>query len=130
MLTVPMKDHKGEILGVVQLINSKRSLADRMGSPEDVDEGRDPVQPGPEPLVLSLASQAAVSLENNNLYQDIETLFEGFVKASVQAIESRDPTTSGHSNRVAGLHRGPRAGRGPHRSGHVPRTCTSHGRAT
>jgi len=42
-----------------------------------------------------------VSLENNFLYQEIETLFEGFVKASVQAIESRDPTTSGHSNRVA-----------------------------
>jgi HD-GYP domain-containing protein (c-di-GMP phosphodiesterase class II) len=54
-----------------------------------------------EPTVLSLASQAAVSLENNLLYQEIETLFEGFVKASVQAIESRDPTTSGHSNRVA-----------------------------
>jgi HD-GYP domain-containing protein (c-di-GMP phosphodiesterase class II) len=54
-----------------------------------------------EPVVLSLASQAAVSLENNRLYQEIETLFEGFVKASVQAIESRDPTTSGHSNRVA-----------------------------
>ncbi len=52
-------------------------------------------------MVLSLASQAAVSLENNLLYQEIETLFEGFVKASVQAIESRDPTTSGHSNRVA-----------------------------
>ena len=51
--------------------------------------------------MLSLASQAAVSLENNQLYQEIETLFEGFVKASVQAIESRDPTTSGHSNRVA-----------------------------
>jgi HD-GYP domain-containing protein (c-di-GMP phosphodiesterase class II) len=54
-----------------------------------------------EPVVLSLASQAAVSLENNRLYEEIETLFEGFVKASVQAIESRDPTTSGHSNRVA-----------------------------
>jgi HD-GYP domain-containing protein (c-di-GMP phosphodiesterase class II) len=78
MLTVPMKDHKGEILGVIQLINRKK-----------------------EPLLLSLASQAAVSLENNLLYQEIETLFEGFVQASVKAIESRDPTTSGHSNRVA-----------------------------
>ena len=60
-----------------------------------------PFSPEIEPLVLSLASQAAVSLENNKLYQNIEKLFEHFVNASVKAIESRDPTTSGHSGRVA-----------------------------
>ncbi|HTS70320.1 MAG TPA: HD domain-containing phosphohydrolase, partial [Terriglobia bacterium] len=54
-------------------------------------------------LASSLASQAAVALENNLLYRDIEQLFEGFVRASVTAIESRDPTTSGHSERVAKL---------------------------
>jgi HD-GYP domain-containing protein (c-di-GMP phosphodiesterase class II) len=54
-------------------------------------------------LLRSLASQAAVAIENNRLYESIETLFEGFVKASVTAIESRDPTTSGHSFRVADL---------------------------
>src|SRR5262249_25562040 len=54
-------------------------------------------------LVSSLASQAAVALENNILIKSIEQLFEGFVKASVTAIESRDPTTSGHSFRVADL---------------------------
>src|SRR5208283_1820747 len=70
-------------------------------TPEDVDTCVIPFSKDIEPMVLSLASQAAVSLENNLLYQEIETLFEGFVKASVQAIESRDPTTSGHSNRVA-----------------------------
>ena len=52
-------------------------------------------------LAASLASQAAVALENSRLYQSIQTLFEGFVQASVTAIESRDPTTSGHSFRVA-----------------------------
>jgi HD-GYP domain-containing protein (c-di-GMP phosphodiesterase class II) len=101
MLTVPMQDHKGEILGVVQLINRKGDVSLRLKTPEDVERFVIPFSHDIEPVVLSLASQAAVSLENNLLYEEIETLFEGFVKASVQAIESRDPTTSGHSNRVA-----------------------------
>ncbi len=101
MLTVPMQDHKGEILGVIQLINRKRDSACRLTKPEHIDEYVIPFSQEEVPLVLSLAAQAAVSLENNLLYQEIETLFEGFVQASVQAIESRDPTTSGHSNRVA-----------------------------
>jgi HD-GYP domain-containing protein (c-di-GMP phosphodiesterase class II) len=54
-------------------------------------------------LVNALASQAAVAIENSILYKDIERLFEGFVTAAVTAIESRDPTTSGHSGRVATL---------------------------
>jgi response regulator RpfG family c-di-GMP phosphodiesterase len=54
-------------------------------------------------LVNALASQAAVAIENSILYEDIERLFEGFVTAAVTAIESRDPTTSGHSGRVATL---------------------------
>src|SRR6185503_13269490 len=54
-------------------------------------------------LLRSLASQAAVALENIHLYENIETLFEGFVRASVSAIEARDPTTYGHSFRVADL---------------------------
>jgi HD-GYP domain-containing protein (c-di-GMP phosphodiesterase class II) len=54
-------------------------------------------------LTTALASQAAVAIENGKLYEDIERLFEGFVTAAVTAIESRDPTTSGHSARVATL---------------------------
>jgi HD-GYP domain-containing protein (c-di-GMP phosphodiesterase class II) len=100
MLTVPMQDHKGEILGVVQLINCKPTESLKL-TPENAEELVIPFSKDMEPLVRSLASQAAVSLENNLLYQEIETLFEGFVQASVKAIESRDPTTSGHSNRVA-----------------------------
>ncbi|HET6449911.1 MAG TPA: HD domain-containing phosphohydrolase, partial [Spirochaetia bacterium] len=100
MLTVPMQDHKGEILGVVQLINCKPDEALRV-TPEYADMVVIPFGKDVEPVVRSLASQAAVALENNLLYQEIETLFEGFVQASVKAIESRDPTTSGHSNRVA-----------------------------
>ena len=101
ILTVPMKDHKGEILGVIQLINKKREFIKKLKTPEDVESYVEPFNSENESLVLSLASMAAVSLENNNLYNEIETLFEGFVRASVKAIESRDPTTSGHSSRVA-----------------------------
>jgi HD-GYP domain-containing protein (c-di-GMP phosphodiesterase class II) len=56
-----------------------------------------------EELVTSLASQAAVAFENARLIKDIRDLFNAFVDASVTAVESRDPTTSGHSKRVATL---------------------------
>ncbi len=56
-----------------------------------------------EQLVATLAAQAGIALENAILYQEIRKIFEGFVKASVDAIEARDPTTSGHSRRVADL---------------------------
>lgn len=101
MLTLPMKDHKDVILGVIQLINKKRDFSVPLKTPEMVDEYVEAFDAEDESIVLSLASQAAVSLENNQLYEEIEILFEGFVKASVKAIESRDPTTSGHSSRVA-----------------------------
>jgi response regulator RpfG family c-di-GMP phosphodiesterase len=54
-------------------------------------------------IVSSLAGQAAVSIENGMLYQDIENLFAGLIKAAVTAIDRRDPTTSGHSVRVTEL---------------------------
>ena len=101
LLTLPMRNAKGEVLGVLQLINSKRDAAARLLNESDVAKE---VQSFPErsvQLALSLASQAAVAYENRKLYQEIETLFEGFVQAAVTAIEQRDPTTSGHSVRVA-----------------------------
>ncbi len=102
MLAVPMKNPQGEIIGVVQLINCKRDAA----LPVDWHGLETMVVPFPEQcrrMVRSVASQAAVAIENIRLYESIETLFEGFVRASVTAIESRDPTTSGHSFRVADL---------------------------
>lgn len=102
ILAVPMKNPQGEIIGVVQLINCKRDAA----LPVDRHGLETMVVPFPEqcrPMVRSVASQAAVAIENIRLYESIERLFEGFVRASVTAIESRDPTTSGHSFRVADL---------------------------
>mgnify|MGYP000848339058 FL=1 len=52
---------------------------------------------------MTLASQAGTALENAILYAEINRMLEGFVRASVEAIEQRDPTTSGHSRRVAEL---------------------------
>ncbi|MGC1418449.1 MAG: HD domain-containing phosphohydrolase [Candidatus Acidiferrum sp.] len=100
LITLPMKNGKGEVIGVLQLINCKRHPKARLA---DANAVHCYVHPFPERAVrlgLSLASQAAVAYENSQLYRDIENLFDGFVNASVKAIEQRDPTTSGHSQRV------------------------------
>ncbi len=103
MLTVPMKNHKNEIIGALQLINRKRDAAAVLSSPEAVDAQVIPFSRRSAEIVTALAGQAAVSIENSLLYEDIERLFEGFVTAAVTAIEQRDPTTFGHSGRVAAM---------------------------
>ena len=101
MLVIPMKDHKEEVIGVLQLINRKRVFESVLATPADVEREVVPFSKRTVELVTALAGQAAVSIENSRLYEDIERLFEGFVKAAVLAIEQRDPTTFGHSGRVA-----------------------------
>lgn len=103
MLVLPMRSHRDEVIGVVQLINRKRDPAAMLRTPETVADQVLPFDSRAVDLVSALASQAAVAIENARLYEDIERLFEGFVTAAVTAIESRDPTTSGHSSRVATL---------------------------
>jgi HD-GYP domain-containing protein (c-di-GMP phosphodiesterase class II) len=101
MLVVPMATPQGTVIGALQLINCKRDPTAVVPSPAAVEAHVIPYPERFRSLAASLASQAAVALENSRLYQSIQTLFEGFVQASVTAIESRDPTTSGHSFRVA-----------------------------
>ncbi|MDB4912639.1 MAG: family phosphohydrolase [Gemmatimonadetes bacterium] len=103
MLVLPMKSHRDEVVGVVQLINRKKTADARLASTEIVDREVLTFDERCVELTTALASQAAVAIENGKLYEDIERLFEGFVTAAVTAIESRDPTTSGHSARVASL---------------------------
>ena len=103
MLVVPMKDHENKTIGVVQLINKKRDAKAVLRPVELADEIVIPFTSVDEELATSLASQAAVALENTLLIRDIKNLFDSLVRASVTAIEQRDPTTSGHSERVAKL---------------------------
>ena len=103
MLVVPMRTPQGEVLGALQLINCRPEFEGPLRSAEEVQRHVRPYDERHVRLAGSLASQAAVALANRRLYDSISELFEGFVRASVTAIESRDPTTSGHSFRVADL---------------------------
>ena len=103
MLGVPMRDHENKVIGVVQLINKKRERSAVLRPTALVDEQVIPFTSVDEQLAGSLASQAAVALENTLLLKQIRALFDKFVDAAVTAIEQRDPTTSGHSQRVADL---------------------------
>ncbi len=103
MLTVPMHSARGDVIGVVQLINKKRRPGARLVTVDDFDALVAPFGAEDEALTSALAASAGVILENALLYSEIRDIFEGFVRASVHAIEQRDPTTSGHSQRVATL---------------------------
>ena len=89
MLVVPMRDHRSRTIGVLQLINAL--------SPEGkvVPFGKEY-----EELVLSLASQAAVAIDNARLISDLERTLESFIEALASTIDARDPYTAGHSYRV------------------------------
>lgn len=88
VLTLPLKNSRNEVIAILQLVNKVHG---NIVAFENEDES----------LLSSLATQAAICLENVELYADIQKLFDGFVKASITAIESRDPSTAGHSERVA-----------------------------
>jgi HD-GYP domain-containing protein (c-di-GMP phosphodiesterase class II) len=103
MLVTPLMTSKGEVIGVLQLINKKREPKQKLLTANDFEAGVVPFDERSEQLVTTLAAQAGIALENAILYEEIRNIFEGFVKASVDAIEARDPTTSGHSRRVANL---------------------------
>jgi len=103
MLTMPLISQRDEVIGVIQIINRKHERASKLLNKEIVDAQVAAFDERSEELLGMVAAQAGVSLENAILYTEIQRLFEGFVNASVEAIESRDPTTSGHSRRVADL---------------------------
>jgi HD-GYP domain-containing protein (c-di-GMP phosphodiesterase class II) len=113
MLVVPMRGTLDRIIGVIQLINSKEcfdSSSDGeeafrvlLESDEDFSKLVNPFQERYKGLMEAVAGQAAIALENNRMLKQIEQQFHSFVKASVKAIESRDPPTSGHSFRVSAM---------------------------
>jgi len=85
ILCAPMLNHKNETVGVLQILNKKRGNFNL----ED------------EALIMALAAQAAVAVENAQLYQEQELTLKSFLKTMGSAIDARDPTTAGHSERVA-----------------------------
>jgi HD-GYP domain-containing protein (c-di-GMP phosphodiesterase class II) len=100
MIAMPMISAEDEVIGVIQLINRKRDPR-KLLTAQRVDDEVLPFDQRSEDLLSTLASQAGIALENALLYDEIRRIFDGFVRASVQAIEQRDPTTSGHSLRVS-----------------------------
>jgi HD-GYP domain-containing protein (c-di-GMP phosphodiesterase class II) len=103
MLTVPMVNWRGETIGVIQLINRKIRPDIVLEDPKTCVEYIQPFTAHDLRMAMSIASQASIAIQNTQLVDSIRTLFDGFIDASVKAIESRDPTTSGHSQRVATL---------------------------
>ncbi len=89
-LTVPMKNHEGEIIGVLQLINALEPNTGRVR----------PFSAADQSLAESLASQAAIALTNRRLILQLEELFESFIRLINLAIDEKSPYTGGHCQRV------------------------------
>ncbi|MBF0626786.1 MAG: GAF domain-containing protein [Magnetococcales bacterium] len=89
-LTVPLKNHENEIIGVLQLINAKDARTDEIVA----------FSAGSQKLAESLASQAAIALTNQKLISDLKALFESFIQSIASAIDDKSPYTGGHCHRV------------------------------
>lgn len=85
VLCVPMTNKEGERIGVIQVLNKK---SDEPFNEEDQE------------LLCALAGQAAVAVENSQLYEDQKKSFISFVETLSTAMDARDPITAGHSKRV------------------------------
>lgn len=93
ILTIPMKNHLDEIIGVLQLINAKDKTNSATREFSNADQQ----------LAESLASQAAVAITNNKLIDEQRELFEAFIKLMASAIDEKSPYTGGHCKRVPEL---------------------------
>jgi HD-GYP domain-containing protein (c-di-GMP phosphodiesterase class II) len=92
-LTVPMRNHENEVIGVLQLINA-----------QDRESGAIvPFSTDDQQLLESLASQAAIALTNRHLINQLEELFEAFIQLINTAIDDKSPYTGGHCSRVPEL---------------------------
>jgi HD-GYP domain-containing protein (c-di-GMP phosphodiesterase class II) len=91
-LTIPMKNHEGELIGVLQLLNAQDPNKKVVAF--TVEDQR---------LAESLASQAAIALTNRMLITQLENLFESLIDLINTAIDDKSPYTGGHCNRVPAL---------------------------
>ncbi len=91
-LTVPLKNNTGRVIGVLQLLNSLDEEGKVQAFPEET-----------QPLIEALASQAAVSLENQNLIESQKNLLDSFIELMASAVDAKSPYTGGHCQRVPEL---------------------------
>lgn len=84
-LAVPLKNHEGDIIGVLQLLNARK------GQPFTQEEAE---------LVQSLASQAAVAMTNQRLIEELRYMFESLTRVIAEAIDEKSPITGKHCKRV------------------------------
>jgi HD-GYP domain-containing protein (c-di-GMP phosphodiesterase class II) len=91
-LTVPLKNHESQVVGVLQLINAR-----------DPDGAVAPFPEESVALVEALASQAAVALDNQMLLDAQKKLFTSFIEVIANAIDAKSPYTGGHCRRVPAL---------------------------
>jgi HD-GYP domain-containing protein (c-di-GMP phosphodiesterase class II) len=103
MLIVPMVDRLDHVAGVLLFVNRKSERSAVIRNKSDADRYVVSYTFREVQVARALASQAAISIENAKLYAQIENILDNFVKASALAIDQRDPTTAGHSVRVAAL---------------------------
>jgi len=103
MLAMPMFTQKDALLGVLAFMNRKSDPRAILKDAASFDRYVVPYEDRHVRLTRALASMAAVSIENAQLHGEIEHIFESFLKAAVSAVDARDPTTAGHSLRVASL---------------------------
>jgi HD-GYP domain-containing protein (c-di-GMP phosphodiesterase class II) len=90
LLTIPMKNHEDEIIGVLQLINAQDPETHEITTFSETDQQ----------LAESLASQAAVALTTQRLISDLQKLFESFIQLIATAIDEKSPYTGSHCRRI------------------------------
>lgn len=90
MLVVPMRNHENDVIGVLQLLNKKDHYGNIISFTKDDKK-----------LILSMASQAAITITNNRLIEGLENLLDSFIKSIATTISDKSLYTGGHINRVA-----------------------------
>jgi len=89
VLVVPLINRREEIMGVLQLINKKKN------------DTIIPFKASDRKMAIALAGQAAVSIENAQLYEEQAHFIDAFLRSMAAAVDARDPITAGHTRRVA-----------------------------
>lgn len=99
----PLRTPNEEVVGILLLVNRKVDGESTLHSLEDIHRSVVSFNSFDLSMIEAFTAQAGVFTDHTLLYRELTTVFESFVGASVMAIESRDPSTRGHSERVAAL---------------------------